>query len=365
MWSVTLIMLYELVPEISGPYKGNFCMRIITQIFSRPYHRRRGQPACAPVGAVTLALILIFVPLGFPNQGNLTYKAPLYVRNAHVIGSLACLDGPGCFLILSATMLIVAVLLEGGTTFEWNSAVSIVLFVVSGILWILFMVNEWYLTKRDGTLEPIFPWRFLINRVDMGVLISSFLSGLPYNILIITIPQRFQELGGASPIASGIRLIPFNALIPAFGVITNFAVLPEDGTLPSTIYGCQVLAGLGAGVILSITLLLTGIVVEPRDIAVSSGALIQFRALGGVLGISITTAAFNSYLRANLQHLLRSVSASDLLAKVQEIHHLSLSQQLEILVVAMIYRRGDQVKLIDEPAEEKSKAQRDVLATRG
>ena len=190
-------------------------------------------------------------------------------------------------------MLIVAVLLEGGTTIEWNSGTAIALFVVSGVLWILFMLNEWYFTKREGTLEPIFPWRFLKNRAWMGVLITSFISGIPYNILIINVPQRFQELDGASPLISAVRLIPFNGMISVFGALINifvkrtgvaliwpllfgallqlagiiwFAVLPEDGTLPATIYGCQVLTGTGIGIVMGITLLMTGILVETRDI---------------------------------------------------------------------------------------------------
>jgi hypothetical protein len=119
------------------------------------------------------------------------------------------------------------------------------------------------------------------------------MSGIPYNILIINIPQRFQDLDGASPLTSAVRLIPFNALIAVTCVFVNiflmksgtpcvyflllgsliqvgglawFAVLPQDGTLPSTIYGCQVITGFGIGCILGITLLMPPLVVEKRDL---------------------------------------------------------------------------------------------------
>lgn len=122
------------------------------------------------------------------------------------------------------------------------------------------------------------------------------MSGIPYNILIINIPQRFQELDGASPMAAAVRLIPFNLLIAITCVMVNifvmktgvpciwvllfgsivqvgglawFCVLPDDGTLPSTIYGCQVLTGFGIGCVLGITLLMPPLVVEKRDLGMS------------------------------------------------------------------------------------------------
>lgn len=121
------------------------------------------------MGVLTIILLLAAVPAHFPHQGDLDYKAPTW-RQKLSRHSLARLDIPGCLLILAATMLIVAVLLEGGISIAWDSASAIVLFTVSGILWILFLANEWFFTKRDRALEPIFPWRFFKNRPWMGTL---------------------------------------------------------------------------------------------------------------------------------------------------------------------------------------------------
>ncbi|KAH8688678.1 major facilitator superfamily domain-containing protein [Phaeosphaeriaceae sp. PMI808] len=410
MWSIALTMMYELVPREQWPIQGSIfaCASSLGSMSGPIIGGGASQYGNwrwiflfnVPTGALTLLLVLLFVPSSFPRQGDSSYTA-LGFREKFSRHTLARLDGTGCFFILSATTLTVAVLLEGGVTIAWGSTTAIAMIVVSGLMWTSFAFNEWYVTKRDAQTEPIFPWRFLSNRVWMGVLLSSF-AGVPYSILIITIPQRFQQLGGASPISSGSRLIAFNALIPTFGVVTNvvikktgvafiwmllfgsflqlggliwFAVLPEDGTVPTNIYGCQVLTGSGVGIILSTTLLMTGVVVETRDIAVSSGALIQFRALGGVLGVSIITAAFNNFLRENLKYIISNTSTPDLLTKIQEVYrlhqvnnlsyaryyhkHMVFSQRycwdlvfLQVLVVAMLYRRGDQVKLINEPSEE-------------
>lgn len=124
----------------------------------------------APAGAATIALLLTSVPAQFPHQGDPAYNAPTW-RERLSRQLLKRLDISGSFLILAATMLIVAVLLEGGISIGWDSGASIALFTVSGALWILFLVNEWFFTRRDRTLEPIFPWRFLKNRAWMGVLL--------------------------------------------------------------------------------------------------------------------------------------------------------------------------------------------------
>lgn len=68
-------------------------------------------------------------------------------------------------------MLLVAVLLEGGISIAWHSATAIVLFVVSGLMWISFIVIERYFTQNEHRTEPIFPWRFVQNRTWMGTLL--------------------------------------------------------------------------------------------------------------------------------------------------------------------------------------------------
>ncbi|KAF2689042.1 MFS general substrate transporter [Lentithecium fluviatile CBS 122367] len=406
-WSIGLTMGYELVPRELYPiqgamYTGAGALGSLTGPLIGGGTSQHGQWRWAflfntPVGAATILLLVATVPAQFPHQGDPDYHSPTW-RQKLSIHSLARLDIPGCFLLLAACMTIVAVLLEGGISIAWNSGAAIALFVVSGIVWIAFLANEWFFTKRDRTLEPIFPWRFMHNRAWMGTLIFSFMSGIPYNILIINIPQRFQDLDGSSPMGAAVRLIPFNLLIAVTCVLVNvflmksgvpcvyflllgsiiqvgglawFCVLPQDGTLPSTIYGCQIITGFGIGCILGITLLMPPLVVDKKDLAISSGALILFRALGGIFGLSITTTAFNTYLKKHLFDTFGDIPTAAILTAVQEAKHLPLDEQLEVrtvlseaysvqmkilvgfaalqvLAVALVYRKGDQIKVVPD-----------------
>lgn len=86
-------------------------------------------------------------------------------------------------------MTLVVVLLEGGVSFAWNSGATIALFTVSGVLWIAFVCTEWIVGKKDWKIEPIFPMKWLRNRVWMGTLllvsrcqlssmVSNFITGV-------------------------------------------------------------------------------------------------------------------------------------------------------------------------------------------
>ncbi|KAH9860969.1 hypothetical protein IAQ61_010705 [Plenodomus lingam] len=229
-WSVALTIGYEMVPKHQHPIQGAQFMTagalgslagpLIGGGTSQNGQWRWAFLFCVPLGAVTILLLLIVLPASFPHQGDSHYEHPTW-RDRIAKRSLARLDVAGAFLLLGATMLIVAVLLEGGLSMAWDSGPAIALFIVSGLMWIAFLGNEWFFTKHQRTLEPIFPWRFIHNKAWMGVLLFSFLSGIPYNILIINVPQRYQDVTGTSPLTAAIRLIPFNIMISFTGFIVT------------------------------------------------------------------------------------------------------------------------------------------------
>lgn len=75
-------------------------------------------------------------------------------------------------MLIAAALLLTTGLLEGGSQWEWDSAQSIVLLILSGILWLAFFWWERLVTlKTNWSQEPMFPWRFVHNRQLMGVLL--------------------------------------------------------------------------------------------------------------------------------------------------------------------------------------------------
>ncbi|THV49260.1 hypothetical protein BGAL_0204g00150 [Botrytis galanthina] len=309
-----------------------------------------------PVGALAIVLLIIFVPSGFPHQNNPNPRSRS-LATKFSRSSLAKIDGLGVFLFLGASFLLVTVLLSAGNDFAWKSATTIVLFIISGFLWIAFAVNEWFVTNDKRIPEPIFPWRFVLNRKWMGALLLSLLSGIPWNAITINLPQRLQVVNGMSPVAASVRLIPFTALIAFGSVIANvflklhvppiylmfigsclqvigvalLSTVSKDTHIDHAIYGYEVIAGLGIGIVIAMIIVVPPHVVEKRDLAISSGALLQFRALGAAIGLGITSATMNNYLSSHLTHILTSEEITQIFHSISSITTFPPEVQLKVL----------------------------------
>ena len=307
-----------------------------------------------------MILLYLSVPANFPYQGQPFYVGP-GVRQKISKVSLARLDLSGAFLLLGTTMLLVTVLLEAPNAFSWHSNTAIVLFVLSGVFGCLFLLNERVITGDNWRPEPVFPWRFLSNRAWIGTLILSLLSGIPYNIIVIDIPQRFQTVNGISPLGAGIRLVPFNFMIALGCILINvfamrtriapiylvfagsiiqligislFCTLSSTSIMapaPSVVYGWEILSGFGIGIVWGMLLVIPPHVVEHRDLAISSGALLQFRVFGGALGLALASAVINSYLTSHLSHSIGSEYLAAVLQSTEAIKGFPIDMQRLVL----------------------------------
>jgi len=118
-----------------------------------------------PGGAVALALVFFSIPFGFP-----------YGKSAHFFHSMIeehawkRIDVLGAFLSLTASILLVFALQQGGVTYPWNSGAVIASFILSAILWAGFVIWERKLSMWKSACEPMFPWRLAINRFVLGLL---------------------------------------------------------------------------------------------------------------------------------------------------------------------------------------------------
>lgn len=196
-------------------------------------------------------------------------------------------------------------------------------------------------------------------------------------------PQRFQTVHGATPFGAGLRLIPFNFVIALSSALINvlaaktrippvyllfagsviqlvglvlFSTLPDGLTAPSVIYGAEVLSGCGIGIMMGLLIIIPPHVVEARDLggsrrrssflfprtllvvcrtntgsAISSGALLQFRVFGGVLGLAIASSVMNSHLNSSLSSSIGAERLSAVLESTAAIKGFPPNMQREVL----------------------------------
>ncbi len=214
-------------------------------------------------------------------------------------------DFLGAFLLIAANLTLVTALLEASTTFSWSSPTIIALLAVSGFLWVLFVAWEWFATKEHVKQEPVFPFRFFHNRYWMGMILQSAFVGVPFTVLVVDLPQRFQAVNNLSALDAGVRLLPYAMLAPIGSLVSNMifihrkapltllaagasfqlvgltllATIPVSITVPAAQYGYQAIAGFGVGITFGTLVTITPGSVEPRDLATATGAMIQFRQM--------------------------------------------------------------------------------------
>ncbi|KAK6854951.1 MFS general substrate transporter [Apiospora arundinis] len=284
-----------------------------------------------PIGCVAFVMALISIPSGFPYQARTSDER---LKNQSGNGAKTIMkrvDFPGTVLLLLATLGLTAGFEEADSLFPWKSAYVISLLTVSGLLWIVLLVWERYVTLSDKVREPVLPWRFFVNRQMMGLLLNLLFLGGPSLIGMFTLPQRFQLVYGLSGLEAGVRLIPFSFAIPVATIfasaiagklkvplmyifiagscfqIVGFALLgtlPFTPQVPARLYGYEILAGWGAGMNFSLLSIAIPLVNEDRDRAVGMAAGAQVRYVGSTIALSIATSVFNTYMRPQLESIL-------------------------------------------------------------
>ncbi|KAI1760378.1 putative multidrug resistance protein fnx1 [Hypoxylon sp. FL1150] len=348
LWSLSTILVVELVPAEKYPkFVSNISVVNAIALLLGPIIG--GAIASnttwrwifiinVPIAVPAFIIALLAIPKDFPhhNQPNYRRKNWKALMGKDTVNRI---DIPGTILILFATLALTSAFEEADKRFPWRSAYVITLLSLSGFLWIALVVWERYVTLSNKVREPILPWRFLINREMMGILLNFVFLGGPTVICMFIIPQRFQLVYGTSGLDAGVRLIPFTVIIPVSSIFASslsgklkvppvyllivgscFQVLGFSllGTLPSTleiparIYGFEILAGWGCGINFALLFILIPWVNDKRDNAVAMGAASQFRMMGGTIVLAISTSVFNTYAQPQLQTLL-GVSDTDTL----------------------------------------------------
>lgn len=165
----------------------------------------------------------------------------------------------------------------GGIMYEWGSATEIALFVVSGVLFLVFGLQQGFAVGVRRREDRIFPVEFLSVRSPGArtVLImfgTTAAGGCGIFLPTFFIPLFFQFTRGDSPIEAAVRLLPF-ILVMVVVTLTQGAVLSRAGfympwflvggllataggalmftidadTSTARVYGYSVLVGAGVG----------------------------------------------------------------------------------------------------------------------
>ena len=137
------------------------------------------------------------------------------------------IDYIGAILICCAFVSGIMAINFGGIVYAWSSVRIIGLFVTSGILFILFGIQQSFTiaTTKD---RRIFPIAFLKSRTMILLFASTAAATTLTLIPIYFIPLFFQFIRNSSVIGAGVHLLPFVCIMVS-AVIANGAIMSSTG----------------------------------------------------------------------------------------------------------------------------------------
>jgi predicted MFS family arabinose efflux permease len=276
-----------------------------------------------PLGAVTVILCFFFVhtPLD-PSAQNLS-----------IIQRAMQLDIPGTVCMVGSLVSLLIALQWGGATYNWNNGRIIALFVVSGILAILFII-----TQVKGSSRTI-PRSLACNRdIWLAGSYSMCITGGVY-VAILFLPVWFQDIRGRSPLSSGEMLTPLIAgyvvgSVAAGGITSGFkyynpamiigTILSVTGSALLTtvnldsstarVVGYQLIYGFGIGFGFGQPSYLVQTVLPLSDVPIGVTFITLIQNLSASVFVAVAQSIFQGEMHKSLEPLLpRSSNSSSLL----------------------------------------------------
>ncbi|KAL8750429.1 MAG: hypothetical protein Q9199_007078 [Rusavskia elegans] len=253
-----------------------------------------------------------------------------------VTGRLARFDFLGSLLSIGAIVCLIMGINFGGVLYEWNSGSIIALFVVSGILFIAFALQQIFtvFTTEDNRVFPI----HLVRRKEPILLfIAGSSGGAAIYITLYYIPLYFQFTRGDTAIKAAVRLLPFVFILSAMVLANGFFMAKfgrytpwyitgsiitlignvlmskiDVNTSDSAIYGYEVLIAFGTGSFVQASFAVIQTIVTPAEMSYGITLMLVAQLSGLTLGLSIAGAVFLNLATNDLRGILTDVPEQDI-----------------------------------------------------
>jgi EmrB/QacA subfamily drug resistance transporter len=237
------------------------------------------------------------------------------VRIAETLGAQTRLDLRGMGLVSAAALALVWGLVRSGSS-GWGSAEVLVSLI--GALTLALLCAAW---ERRAP-APMLPPGLFARRSFAAANATAFLMTAAIMAAAFLIAQYFQFVLGQSPLAAGLRLLPWTAtpilIAPAAGALSDrigarplmvtgmllqavglgwFAALATTHVSYGSLVVPLVIAGTGISMVLPTAPAAALGAVEPADLGKASGATNTLQRLGGVFGVAVATAVFSAHGR--------------------------------------------------------------------
>lgn len=339
MWAVS----GALGPVVGGAFAEYLTWRWCFWINCRSQWTREQILADAqevPLDAVSLVVLVLLYNVETP-------KTPLGK-------GLRAIDWLGSLTILGATVLLLLGLQFGGATAPWSSAKVICLILFGILLFGVFCVTQWKISEY-----PIIPLRILADRSNLAVLFVCLFHGMAFISTLYFLPVYFQSILGASPLFSGVWLLPLAISSTLFMFVVGTYIRKKGKYLGIIRAGlaCQTLAfglfinfqpyvswprlivyqtinGLAIGVNFQTLMVALQNHLTPADLATGTATFGLIRMMGYAIGVVVGQVLFQNQVQSQGSALSDAGIPLELVSAVAHGNVVSLAAEVKKLNAA-------------------------------
>jgi MFS family permease len=260
--------------------------------------------------------------INLPISGLASLLILLFLDSKHehtsFVDGMKAVDWVGIFTFLGCTLMILLGLDFGGVLFPWDSAKVIALLVVGGVMIFAFIYSEAKVAKY-----PLIPMSLFQRKTNVATFLVVFFHGFVFIAAEYYIPLFLQSVLEASPLRSGVLLLPFIVtgaiagvgcgviihrtgrfreimwvgtlfMCLGFGLFISF----DANTSTARAVGFQLIAGIGSGVLFEAPLIAIQSQVKQQDVATATASMAFVRTIAVAISVIIGGTIFQNSMSA-------------------------------------------------------------------
>ncbi|KAK0333964.1 hypothetical protein LTR91_021869 [Friedmanniomyces endolithicus] len=239
---------------------------------------------------------------------------------------LAAIDWFGTLSILGVIIMLLLGLDFGGAVFPWSSP-TVICLIVFGIVMIgVFLFSEKKLAKY-----PLIPLAMFKDPSNLAIFVIGATQGICYIPAEYYLPLYFQSAKQASPLRSGVLILPITVCEGAFGILSGvimhqtgryrevmwagvfliligtglYISIGADSSIPKLV-GFMIIGGSGCGLLFEAPVIAIQNTVSQADTATATAAFGMIRNIATSISIVLGGVIFQNSMAGQAERLQRA-----------------------------------------------------------